>query len=121
MIFAGVCSAIAIIFLPETYAPTILENKVRCYRCKTEHQFGLPPCKAKRLRRADPAANKNLYAESERQDRSVKALVDRTIKRPFKMLAVEPILILVTVYLSVVYGVLYARMSCLFSLVYYGY
>ncbi|KZV65969.1 MFS polyamine transporter [Peniophora sp. CONT] len=87
--FAGSCSVLTIAFLPETYAPKILEKR------------------AKRLRKEDPVKNKDVYAEAERQDWEFHALMDRTIKRPFKMLAVEPILLLVTVYLSVVYGVLY--------------
>ena len=87
--FAGLCSVLTIIFLPETYAPRILEKR------------------AKRLRKEDPVKNKDVYAEAERQDWEFKGLMDRTLKRPFKMLAIEPILLLVTIYLSVVYGVLY--------------
>ncbi|KAI0061389.1 MFS polyamine transporter [Artomyces pyxidatus] len=90
MIFAGSCSIFAILFLPETYAPKILETK------------------AKRMRKQDPVANKEIYAESERVEWSTSELLNRTILRPFKMLFVEPILLLVTIYLSVVYGVIYA-------------
>lgn len=35
--------------------------------------------------------------------------MSRTLFRPFKMLVMEPILVLVTVYISIVYGLLYAR------------
>ncbi|KAI0049050.1 MFS general substrate transporter [Auriscalpium vulgare] len=90
MIFAGACTSFAFLFLPETYAPAILAAK------------------AKRLRKQDPVGNKDVFAESERVQWSPKELIHRTILRPFKMLLVEPILLLVTVYLSVVYGVLYA-------------
>ncbi len=38
-------------------------------------------------------------------------LLKRTIFRPFHMLFMEPILILITIYLSVVYGLLYGRKS----------
>ena len=48
-------------------------------------------------------------SEHENQDWSPKGVVHRTLFRPFKMLFQEPILALVTVYLSIVYGVLYAR------------
>lgn len=89
-IFAGVCTLIVIPCLPETYAPVILQKK------------------AKRMRKEDPAANKDVYAEHEKQDWSIKGVIHRTLFRPFKMLAMEPILLLVTVYLSVVYGLLYA-------------
>ena len=35
----------------------------------------------------------------------------RTILRPFKMLLQEPILVIITIYMSIVYGLLYARES----------
>ncbi|KAK2462832.1 hypothetical protein APHAL10511_005144 [Amanita phalloides] len=90
MIFAGVCTVITIIFLPETYAPVILLRK------------------AKRLRKADPIGNAHVYAEHEKQDWSFYGIVKRTLFRPFIMLAMEPILVLITIYMSIVYGLLYA-------------
>ncbi len=63
---------------------------------------------AKRLRALHPEKSKDLYAESEKIEWTIKELLNRTILRPLKMLLVEPILLLVTVYLSVVYGVIYA-------------
>ncbi|KAF8960814.1 MFS polyamine transporter [Flammula alnicola] len=89
-IFAAVCTLIMIVFLPETYAPVILQQKV------------------KKLRKEDPVASKNLYAEHEKQDWSLKGVIRRTLFRPFKMLALEPILLLITIYVSIVYGLLYA-------------
>ena len=93
MIFAGSCTVLALILLPETYAPVLLQWK------------------AKRLRKADPDANAKLYAEHERSDWSLGGIVHRTLYRPIQMLIQEPILLLVTVYLSFVYGILYARKS----------
>jgi len=90
MIFAGVCTLIIIITLPETYAPVILLKK------------------AKRLRRQDAKLNKDLYAEHEKGDWSAKGLLERTLFRTFKMLALEPILVLTTIYVAVVYGLLYS-------------
>ncbi|KAI0354077.1 MFS polyamine transporter [Trametes cingulata] len=95
MIFAGTCTALAVVFLPETYAPVILQRK------------------AKRLRKADPSQNASLYAEHERSDWSFNGIMHRTLYRPIKMLMLEPILILVTLYLSLVYGVLYALFEAL--------
>ena len=57
----------------------------------------------------DPVGSKDLYAEHEKQDWSVSAVIHRTIFRPFHMLALEPILVLVTIYLSIVYGLLFGR------------
>ncbi|GLB40859.1 putative MFS general substrate transporter [Lyophyllum shimeji] len=90
MIFAGSCTAFVILAIPETYAPVILSRK------------------AKKLRKADPVANKDVYAEHEKQDWSIRGVVHRTLYRPFHMLFMEPVLVLITVYLSLVYGVLYA-------------
>jgi DHA1 family multidrug resistance protein-like MFS transporter len=52
---------------------------------------------------------KNIYAESEHIDWTLPTLFERTIQRPFEMLLVEPILLLITIYISLVYGVLYCR------------
>ncbi|KAK6995656.1 hypothetical protein R3P38DRAFT_3223607 [Favolaschia claudopus] len=60
----------------------------------------------KARRDKDPLGTTHLYASLETNDWSPKATIDRTVLRPFKMLAGEPILVLVTLYLSVVYGVL---------------
>ncbi|KAE9394341.1 MFS general substrate transporter [Gymnopus androsaceus JB14] len=78
-IFAGASTILMIVLLPETYAPP---------------------------RR--PEAASAIFAEHEKQDFNLGPLVHRTLYRPFQMLLLEPILVLVTVYLSIVYGVLYA-------------
>ncbi|KAI0050323.1 MFS polyamine transporter [Auriscalpium vulgare] len=91
MIFAGALAVLAALFLPETYAPVLLARK------------------AQRLRKADPVGNQALYAAHEKNPWNFRALLDRTIFRPFTMLLHEPILVLVTVYMSIVYGVIYAQ------------
>ncbi|TFK65925.1 MFS general substrate transporter [Pluteus cervinus] len=90
MAFAGICTTL-IFALPETYAPVLLAKR------------------AKRLRRRynDPRSQL-LYAEHEHQDWSFRGVLHRTLYRPFQMLALEPILVLVTIYLSLVYGLIYA-------------
>lgn len=90
IIFAGFCTT-TVFLVPETYAPVLLARK------------------AKQMRKADPVANKDVYGEHERLDSTFLGLLERTIQRPFAMLAKEPILVLVTLYLSLVYGLLYAR------------
>ena len=90
MMFAGSCTLLGFFFLPETFAPVLLTRK------------------AKRLRRENPEKNKDLYTESERVSWAPRVVLERTIFRPFKMLLVEPILLLATIYLSVAYGVIYA-------------
>ncbi|KAF9069463.1 major facilitator superfamily domain-containing protein [Rhodocollybia butyracea] len=91
-IFAAVSTLLMFVFLPETYAPVLLQKK------------------AKRLRKqaTTPEAKQAIFAEHEKQDFNFGPLIHRTLFRPFQMLLLEPILVLVTIYLSVVYGVLYA-------------
>ncbi|KAJ9479051.1 putative Polyamine transporter 3 (putative) [Pseudozyma hubeiensis] len=89
MIFAGVCWLAILFFLPETFAPVLLMRKV------------------KRLRKLDPEANKQLYAPHEKSDWSIGGIAHRTLLRPFEILTQEPILVLITIYLSIVYGILY--------------
>lgn len=96
MILAGSCTLLSL-FVPETYAPVLLAQK------------------AKRLRAADPVKNKDIYAASERVSWTLNAILERTIFRPFKMLLVEPILLLTTIYISIAYGVMYAS-TCVTSL-----
>ncbi|GJN94321.1 hypothetical protein Rhopal_007395-T1 [Rhodotorula paludigena] len=90
----GACSwALVAIFLPETYHPVLLAKR------------------AKRLRKEDPEKNADKYADLECADFDLKSILKRTVLRPAIMLAVEPIVLTVTIYLSVVYGILYGLFS----------
>ena len=89
MIFSGFCWVLIELFMPETFAPVLLMRK------------------AKRLRKLDPEGNKDLYAPHERSDWSFGGVAHRTLFRPFEILVQEPILVLITIYLSIVYGILY--------------
>ena len=91
MIFSGVCLLLFYFFVPETYAPVLLQWK------------------AKALRKADPVGNKDVYAEHERGDWSVKGVTRRTFSRSVEMVLKEKILVFVTIYLSFVYGIMYSR------------
>ncbi|KIY69283.1 MFS general substrate transporter [Cylindrobasidium torrendii FP15055 ss-10] len=90
MIFGGFCTVVAFFLLPETFAPVILERKLL------------------HLRKTDPSKVEGKKAERDNQDWSFRGLLHRTVFRPFSMLLQEPILVLVTLYMSLVYGVLYA-------------
>lgn len=90
MILAGTVFLVNLFWLPETYAPVLLQNK------------------AQRLRKEDPVRNADLYAPQERADWSPKGILKRTVYRPLHMLTSEPMLLVVTVYTSMVYGLLYA-------------
>ncbi|KIR41788.1 polyamine transporter 1 [Cryptococcus deuterogattii 99/473] len=86
-IFAGVCLALIIFFVPETYAPKILAQK------------------AKRLRK--DTQEERWYAPLEKQDHSFKARMNDILLKPFIILALEPMLLAVTLYMSFVYGLVY--------------
>jgi hypothetical protein len=116
MIFSGIMAVLTIFLVPETYAPVILYKKVGLRHPLPVLVFSLTnqtPPQVKALRKADPVENKNLFAAYEKQDWSIGGVINRTLFRPFHMLFVEPTLFLITIYISVVYGVLYARASAL--------
>lgn len=106
MMLAGISNLAMMLRIRETYAPIILAKKVHNLSILSSVLTLMLHYQAKRMRKADPKST--VQAEHENQDWSPKGLLNRTIYRPFKMLAVEPILLLVTVYLSIIYGVLYA-------------
>jgi len=94
LFFAAAC-LVVVLFLPETYGPVLLMRR------------------AKQLRREEPEKYAHIYAPLERADNSWRSLVERTLLRPLKMLCVEPILLLITIYHSIVYGLLYGLLSSL--------
>lgn len=91
MIASAFCAVSVASIMPETYAPVLLQRK------------------AVRLRKSDPEKNGARWAEHEKLDWSLRGVLKRTLGRPFYMLWKEPILVLVTLYLSFIYGILYAR------------
>lgn len=86
-IFAGVCWALIVFTIPETYAPVILAKRARELRKQTE--------------------NEDYYAPMETQKLSMTQRLENILARPFKVLFREPMLIAITVYMSFVYGCLY--------------
>ncbi|KAF8342000.1 MFS general substrate transporter [Cantharellus anzutake] len=87
--FSFVCWVLCTAFLPETFAPVLLTRKAR------------------RLRKEDPVKNKDLYTAHEGADWSFRGIAQRAIIRPFVIMALEPILILLTLYSSLIYGILF--------------
>ncbi|KAF9648346.1 MFS general substrate transporter [Thelephora ganbajun] len=95
MIYSGVCLLLLYFVIPETYGPVLLQWKARG------------------LRKADPVRNKDVFAEHERGDWSLRGIIRRTLLRPVEMVLNEKILVFVTIYLSFVYGVLYSLFETL--------
>jgi len=87
MIFAGAV-VFLIITIPETYAPVLLKRRAERLRKET----------------GDP----NILTEQELFKASVSQMLKETFIRPFEMLATEPILLLLSMYIALIYGLLYA-------------
>ena len=87
MISAGVIWAFTLT-VPETFAPAILKKR------------------AKKMRK--DLQDDSYVTEQEVRRRPLSEIVVETLVRPFQMLATEPILLLMSLYISLVYGLLYA-------------
>ncbi|EMD38027.1 hypothetical protein CERSUDRAFT_113138 [Gelatoporia subvermispora B] len=87
MIFAGVIT-IFCATLPETFAPVLLRKRAAKLREET----------------GDPSYT----TEQEMFKLSLSQVVVETLIRPFQMLATEPILLLMSMYIALIYGLLYA-------------
>lgn len=78
---------IGFIFVPETYAPVLLSQRAKKIRFTTK--------------------NWAIRAKYDEQQVNMKNIAERYLLRPFAMLLQEPILDLVTLYMAVIYGILY--------------
>ncbi|KAI5477609.1 hypothetical protein MNV49_006096 [Pseudohyphozyma bogoriensis] len=86
-IFAGVCFILIVALLPETYAPYILYTE------------------AKRLRKE--TGDDRWHAATEGRVETFKDVLRRTVAKPFIMIMEEPMLLVLTIYMSFLYGVIY--------------
>ncbi|SCZ92534.1 BZ3500_MvSof-1268-A1-R1_Chr5-2g07952 [Microbotryum saponariae] len=88
-IFGGVCLGGILFFLPETYVPYLLHNE------------------AKRLRKE--TGDERWHAPMDNKQETTKEVINRTILKPFRMAGelARPMLLLLTLYMSLVYGVIY--------------
>ncbi|KAL9128600.1 MAG: hypothetical protein Q9217_002765 [Psora testacea] len=87
-VFLGFFSfALGFICLPETYHPLILQNNARRLRHETK--------------------NWALHSKADEEHISPRVIAEQYLFRPFKMFWMEPILVLITLYMGLVYGILY--------------
>lgn len=86
-ILASVVFVLLAIFYEETHHPTLLVHKAREMRKQS--------------------GNWGIHAAHEEVELSIKDICQKTITRPIKMLFTEPIIFLITLYNSFVYGILY--------------
>lgn len=88
LIFAGVCGVGIIFLLPETYVPYILHTEAARLRKETRDDRWHSPMDKK-------------------GKESFKTVIHRTVLKPFIMLFQEPMLLVVTLYMSFIYGIVY--------------
>ncbi|GAA5830889.1 hypothetical protein JCM11251_001112 [Rhodosporidiobolus azoricus] len=86
--FAGLCAFFIVFALPETYVPYILHVEAKRLRKETGDDRWHSPMDKK---------------EAE----GIKAVLDRTVLKPFRMIVEEPMLLVITLYMSFVYGIVY--------------
>lgn len=98
--FMGYASGVAALFLQqETYGPVILVSK------------------ASELRRL--TRNWGIHAKQEEVEVDLKELAVKNISRPLRILFTEPIVLVITVYMSFIYGLLYLNLTA-YQLVFAG-
>jgi DHA1 family multidrug resistance protein-like MFS transporter len=79
----GLC----LVFLEETYPPAILVNKAADLRRRTR--------------------NWGIHARQEEIEIDPRELLEKNLSRPLRMLATEPIVLLLSLYMAFIYGLLY--------------
>lgn len=90
--FMGYASAVMALYLQkETYGPVILVSK------------------AAELRRL--TRNWGIHAKQEEVEVDIKELAVKNVTRPMRILFTEPIVLLVTIYMSFIYGLLYLNLT----------
>ncbi|OCL10760.1 MFS general substrate transporter [Glonium stellatum] len=78
---------IGFIFVPESYPPTLLQQRAKKIRFETR--------------------NWAIHAKADEIQVDLKSIANKYVVRPFVMLFLEPILLLVTIYMALIYGILY--------------
>lgn len=87
MIMGAFFGLIALTFCGESYAPVLLQRKATKRRFETR--------------------NWAIHAPADENPVQFKDIVERYLLRPWKMLLLEPILVMITVYISLIYGCIY--------------
>ncbi|KAF2792678.1 MFS general substrate transporter [Melanomma pulvis-pyrius CBS 109.77] len=88
-----------VLFLEETYPPVVLVQKAAELRRRTK--------------------NWGIHAKQEEIEVDFKELMVRNVSRPMRILFTEPIVLLITIYMSFIYGILYLFLTA-YALVFEG-
>ncbi|KAG6036631.1 hypothetical protein E4U41_005600 [Claviceps citrina] len=98
-IMGGVAFALDLLFLEETYPPVILVEKAADLRRRTK--------------------NWGIHAKQEEIEVDFAELVQKNFSRPLRLLFTEPIILLLSIYMSFIYGILYLFLTA-YPLVFIG-
>ena len=91
LIMGAFFGTVALVFCSESYAPVLLQRKATKRRFETR--------------------NWAVHAPMDESPVQFSDIVERYMLRPWKMLAQEPILVLITLYMSLIYGIIYLLFS----------
>ncbi|KAI9702586.1 MAG: Citrinin biosynthesis cluster MFS transporter mrr1 [Candelina mexicana] len=87
LIMGSFFCSIALLVIPETYGPVLLQRRAKKIRFETK--------------------NWAIHARADENKVDFHNIAVRYLLRPFTMLVLEPILVLVTIYMALIYGILY--------------
>ncbi|KAF2723957.1 MFS general substrate transporter [Polychaeton citri CBS 116435] len=87
LIMAVLFWTIGLFIYPESYAPVILQRRAKKLRYQTR--------------------NWAIHAAADEKEVDLREITEKYLLRPFIMLFLEPILVLITVYMALIYGILY--------------
>lgn len=89
---AGLCFILGLLLVPETYAPLILKNRAQALSVKNQKIY------------------QSVY-ERRCPESSASATLKIGLVRPWQLLLLEPIVLLFSIYIAIVYGTLYLLFS----------
>lgn len=87
LIMASFFGLVAFLLCPESYPPVLLQRKAAKKRFETR--------------------NWAIHAPADERQVNIREIINKFLLRPFVMLALEPILVLITIYMAFIYGILY--------------
>jgi hypothetical protein len=87
MIMAALFGTIGFFVIPETFAAVLLQRKAKKLRYQTR--------------------NWAIHAPADEKEINLKEIVEKYLLRPLHMLIKEPILVMITLYMSLIYGIIY--------------
>jgi MFS family permease len=90
-IATGVVQIAGVLFLRETYGPRILKAR------------------AKKIRKA--TGDPSYQTEEERENKTLSQALQTSLVRPFRLLATQPIIQVLTLYMAYIYGLMYLLLS----------